>query len=161
MSEKKKSTEKDRVIATNREAYHNYFILETFEAGIQLTGTEVKSARAGKVTMKDGYVRVADGEAWLLSVHISPYSHGNRQNHEPDRDRRLLLHKREIERLFSKIREKGLTLIPTKFYFKGNLIKCEIALARGKKLYDKRETEARRDQEREARAALKDRNARF
>ena len=161
MSEKKKTTEKDRVIATNREAYHNYFILETFEAGIQLTGTEVKSARAGKVTMKDGYVRVADGEAWLLSVHISPYSHGNRQNHEPDRDRRLLLHKREIERLFSKIREKGLTLIPTKFYFKGNLIKCEIALARGKKLYDKRETEARRDQEREARAALKDRNARF
>jgi len=161
MSQKKKTTEKDRVIATNRDAYHNYFILETFEAGIQLTGTEVKAARAGKVTLKDGYVRVADGEAWLLNVYISPYSHGNRQNHEPDRDRRLLLHKREIERLFSKIREKGVTLIPTKFYFKGNLIKCEIALARGKKLYDKRETEARRDQEREARAALKDRNARF
>lgn len=161
MSEKKKSTEKDRVIATNREAYHNYFILETFEAGIQLTGTEVKSVRAGKVTLKDGYVRVADGEAWLLNVHISPYTHGNRQNHEPDRDRRLLLHKREIERLFSKIREKGLTLVPTRFYFKGNLVKCEIGLARGKKLYDKRETEARRDQDREARAALKDRNARF
>jgi len=161
MSQKKKTTEKDRVIATNRDAYHNYFILETFEAGIQLTGTEVKAARAGKVTLKDGYVRVADGEAWLLNVYISPYSHGNRQNHEPDRDRRLLLHKREIERLFSKIREKGLTVVPTKFYFKGNLIKCEIGLARGKKLYDKRETEARRDQEREARAALKDRNARF
>ena len=161
MSEKKKSTEKDRVIATNREAYHNYFILETFEAGIQLTGTEVKSVRAGKVTLKDGYVRVADGEAWLLNVHISPYTHGNRQNHDPDRDRRLLLHKREIERLFSKIREKGLTLVPTRFYFKGNLVKCEIGLARGKKLYDKRETEARRDQDREARAALKDRNARF
>ena len=161
MSEKKKSTVKDRVIATNREAYHNYFILETFEAGIQLTGTEVKSVRAGKVTLKDGYVRVADGEAWLLNVHISPYTHGNRQNHEPDRDRRLLLHKREIERLFSKIREKGLTLVPTRFYFKGNLVKCEIGLARGKKLYDKRETEARRDQDREARAALKDRNARF
>ena len=161
MSQKKKTTEKDRVIATNRDAYHNYFILETLEAGIQLTGTEVKAARAGKVTLKDGYVRVADGEAWLLNVYISPYTHGNRQNHEPDRDRRLLLHKREIERLFSKIREKGLTVVPTKFYFKGNLIKCEIGLARGKKLYDKRETEARRDQEREARAALKDRNARF
>ncbi|MFZ4985618.1 MAG: SsrA-binding protein SmpB [Blastocatellia bacterium] len=161
MAKDKKTAEKDRVIATNREAYHNYFILETFEAGIQLTGTEVKSARAGKVTLKDGYVQVTEGEAWLLNVHISPYSHGNRENHEPDRDRRLLLHKREIERLFSKIREKGLTLVPTKFYFKGNLIKCEIGLARGKKLYDKRETEARRDQEREARAALKDRNARF
>jgi len=161
MSQKPKSTEKEKVIATNREAYHNYFILETYEAGIQLTGTEVKSARAGKVTLKDGYVRVADGEAWLLNVHISPYTHGNRQNHEPDRDRRLLLHKKEIERLFSKIREKGLTLVPTRFYFKGNLIKCEIGLARGKKLYDKRESEARRDQDREARAALKDRNARF
>lgn len=160
MSQKQKSTEKEKVIATNREAYHNYFILETYEAGIQLTGTEVKSARAGKVTLKDGYVRVADGEAWLLNVHISPYTHGNRQNHEPDRDRRLLLHKKEIERLFSKIREKGLTLVPTRFYFKGNLIKCEIGLARGKKLYDKRESEARRDQDREARAALKDRNAR-
>ncbi|MFN9741471.1 MAG: SsrA-binding protein SmpB [Acidobacteriota bacterium] len=161
MSQKQKSTEKEKVIATNREAYHNYFILETYEAGIQLTGTEVKSARAGKVTLKDGYVRVADGEAWLLNVHISPYTHGNRQNHEPDRDRRLLLHKKEIERLFTKIREKGLTLVPTRFYFKGNLIKCEIGLARGKKLYDKRESEARRDQDREARAALKDRNARF
>lgn len=161
MSQKPKSTEKEKVIATNREAYHNYFILETYEAGIQLTGTEVKSARAGKVTLKDGYVRVADGEAWLLNVHISPYTHGNRQNHEPDRDRRLLLHKKEIERLFSKIREKGLTLVPTRFYFKGNLIKCEIGLARGKKLYDKRESEARRDQDREARAALKDRNARY
>ena len=161
MSQKQKSTEKEKVIATNREAYHNYFILETYEAGIQLTGTEVKSARAGKVTLKDGYVRVADGEAWLLNVHISPYTHGNRQNHDPDRDRRLLLHKKEIERLFSKMREKGLTLVPTRFYFKGNLIKCEIGLARGKKLYDKRESEARRDQDREARAALKDRNARF
>jgi SsrA-binding protein len=161
MAKEKKTAEKDRVIATNREAYHNYFILETFEAGIQLTGTEVKSARAGKVTLKDGYVRVADGEAWLLNVHISQYTHGNRQNHEPDRDRRLLLHKKEIERLFSKIREKGLTLVPTRFYFKGNLIKCEIGLARGKKLYDKRESEAKRDQDREARAALKDRNSRY
>jgi SsrA-binding protein len=161
MTQKKSDTERDKVVATNRAAYHNYFILETFEAGIQLTGTEVKSIREGRSTLKDGYVRVADGEAWLINVHISPYTHGNRQNHDPDRDRRLLLHKSEIMQLFSKIREKGLTLVPTRFYFKGNLIKCEIGLARGKKLYDKRETEARRDQDREARAALKDRNARF
>lgn len=161
MAQKIQTAEKDKVVATNREAYHNYFILETYEAGIQLTGTEVKSIRAGRATLKDGYVRVTEGEAWLMNVHISPYSHGNRQNHDPDRDRRLLLHKREITRLFSKIKEKGLTLIPTKFYFKGNLIKCEIGLARGKKQYDKRETEARRTQEREARAALKERNLKF
>lgn len=161
MQQKKSSTEKEKVVATNREAYHNYFILETYEAGIELTGTEVKSIREGRATLKDGYVRVADGQALLINVHISPYTHGNRQNHDPDRDRRLLLHKSEIMRLFSKIREKGLTLVPTRFYFKGNLIKCEIGLAKGKKLYDKRETEARRDQDREARAALKDRNARF
>lgn len=161
MAQKTQTTEKEKVVATNREAYHNYFILETYEAGIQLTGTEVKSIRAGRATLKDGYVRVTEGEAWLMNVHISPYSHGNRQNHDPDRDRRLLLHKREITRLFSKIKEKGLTLIPTKFYFKGNLIKCEIGLARGKKQYDKRETEARRTQEREARAALKERNLKF
>lgn len=146
-----------KTIATNREAYHNYFILETYEAGVQMTGTEVKSARLGRINMKDGYVLVRDGQAWLLNVHISPYTHGNRQNHDPERDRRLLLHKREIIRLQSKIQEKGLTLVPTKFYFKGNLIKCEIGLARGKKLYDKRETEARKAQEREARAAIKDR----
>jgi SsrA-binding protein len=144
-------------IATNREAYHNYFILETYEAGVQMMGTEVKSARLGRVNLKDGYVLVHDGQAWLLNVHISPYTHGNRQNHEPERERRLLMHKREIIRLQSKIQEKGLTLVPTKFYFKGNLIKCEIGLARGKKLYDKRETEARKTQEREARAAMKDR----
>jgi SsrA-binding protein len=110
------------------------------------------------VTLKEGYVRITEGEAWLLHVHISPYTHGNRQNHEPDRPRRLLLHKREIIRLFSKIREKGLTVVPTRLYFKGNLVKCEIGVARGKKLHDKRETEARRTQEREARAALKHRS---
>jgi len=148
----------EKIITTNREAYHHYFILETWEAGIQLTGTEVKSLRAGKVTLKEGYVRITEGEAWLLHVHISPYTHGNRQNHDPDRPRRLLLHKREIIRLFSKIREKGLTVVPTRLYFKGNLVKCEIGVARGKKLHDKRETEARRTQEREARAALKHRS---
>lgn len=161
MTRKTTEERQEKVIATNREAYHNYFILETYEAGIVLTGTEVKSVREGRANLKDGYVRVSDGEAWLLNVHISPYSHGNRENPDPDRDRRLLLHKREIVRLFSKIREKGLTLVPTRLYFKGNLIKCEIGLAKGKKLYDKRETEARRTQEREARAALKERNAKF
>jgi SsrA-binding protein len=146
-----------KIITTNREAYHNYHLLETFEAGIQLTGTEVKSARAGRVNLKDAYARIQDGEAWLLNAHISHYSHGNRQNHDPIRDRRLLLHRREITRLQSKVQEKGLTLVPTKLYFKGNLIKCELAVARGKKLYDKRETEARKTQEREARAAIKNR----
>ena len=144
-------------ISTNKEAYHNYHILETFEAGIQLTGTEVKSARAGRVNLKDAYALVRDGEAWLLNAHISPYSHGNRQNHEPTRDRRLLLHKKEIIRLQSKVQEKGLTLVPTKLYFKGNLIKCELGIARGKKLYDKRADEAKKTQEREARAAIKHR----
>ena len=153
----KTQTEQPKTLATNREAYHNYFILETYEAGVQLVGTEVKSARAGRVNLKDGYVTVRDGQAWLMNVHISHYSHGNRQNHETVRERRLLMHKREIIRLQSKTQEKGLTLVPTKFYFKGNLIKCEIGLAKGKKLYDKRETEARKTQEREARTAMKNR----
>ncbi|MFN0111182.1 MAG: SsrA-binding protein SmpB [Blastocatellia bacterium] len=154
----KTQTEQPKTVATNREAYHNYFILETYEAGIQLAGTEVKSARGGRVNLKDGYVTVRDGQAWLMNVHISHYSHGNRQNHEPVRERRLLMHRREIIRLQSKTQEKGLTLVPTKFYFKGNLIKCEIGLAKGKKLYDKRETETKKTQEREARAAMKNRN---
>ncbi len=151
-------TQELKIITTNRDAYHNYHILETYESGIQLTGTEVKSARAGRVNLKDAYARIENGEAWLLNAHISPYSHGNRQNHDPVRDRRLLLHKREIYRLQSKIQEKGLTIIPTKLYFKGNLIKCELAVAKGKKLHDKRETEARKTQEREARAAMKTRS---
>ena len=151
-------TQIDKVIATNREAYHNYHILETFEAGIELLGTEVKSAREGRVNLKDAYAMVREGQLWLLNAHVSQYSHGNRQNHDPTRDRRLLMHKREIYRLQSKILEKGLTLVPTKLYFKGSLIKCELAVARGKKFYDKRETEARKTQEREARAAIKNRS---
>ena len=150
-------TQAIKAIATNKEAYHNYFILDTYEAGIQLTGTEVKSARAGRVNLKDAYALVRDGEAWLLNAHISPYSHGNRQNHEPDRDRRLLLHKKEIIKLQSKIQEKGLTIVPTKLYFKGNLIKCELGIAKGKKFYDKRAEEAKKTQDREARAAMKNR----
>jgi SsrA-binding protein len=148
----------EKIVSTNRAAYHNYHILETYEAGIQLQGTEVKAARQGSVNLKEGYVTIDKGELWLLSVHISPYSHGNRENHDPTRNRRLLMHKREIERLQSKIQEKGLTLVPTKFYFKNGFIKCEVGLARGKKLYDKRETEARKDQERQARAAMKQKN---
>ncbi|MFN0124826.1 MAG: SsrA-binding protein SmpB [Blastocatellia bacterium] len=146
-----------KIVSDNRAAYHNYHILETHEAGIQLTGTEVKSARMGRVNLKDAYAMISDGEAWLLNAHISQYTHGNRENHEPTRTRRLLLHKREIFRLQSRVQEKGLTLIPTKFYFKNGFIKCELGVARGKKLYDKRETEARKTQDREARAAIKTR----
>jgi SsrA-binding protein len=148
----------EKIITTNRAAFHDYHILETYEAGIELTGTEVKSARDGRVNLKDAYARIEGGQAWLMGAHISPYTHGNRENHEPTRERRLLLHKREIERLRSRIDEKGLTIIPIRFYFKNRLIKCELAVARGKKLYDKRETEARRDQERAARAAIKKRS---
>ncbi len=148
----------EKIISSNRAAYHNYFILDTYEAGIVLQGTEVKSAREGSVNLKDGYVSVRDGQIWLLNVHINQYSHGNRENHDPTRERRLLMHKREIVRLQSKIQEKGLTVVPTKFYFKNGFIKCEIGIARGKKLHDKRETETKKDQEREARSALKQRN---
>jgi SsrA-binding protein len=147
----------EKVISSNRAAYHEFHILETFEAGIELQGTEVKSARAGRVNLKDAYAMIREGEAWLYNAHISPYSHGNRSNHEPTRARRLLLHRREIEKLRSRVEEKGLTLVPTRMYLKDRLIKCELAVARGKKLHDKRETERRKDEERSARAALKNR----
>lgn len=152
------SEKQEKLISSNRAVYHEFHILEKFEAGIQLTGTEVKSARDGRVQLKDAYASVRDGEAWLVNAHISPYSHGNRENHEPTRSRKLLLHKREIEKLRSRVEEKGLTIVPTKLYFKDRLIKCEVAVARGKKLHDKRETEARKTMEREARAALKNRD---
>lgn len=148
----------DKVLSNNRAAYHEFHILETFEAGIELLGTEVKSVRDGRVNLKDAYATIKDGEAWLFNAHISPYSHGNRQNHEPTRVRRLLLHRREIDRLRARVEEKGLTLIPTKMYVKNRLIKCELAVARGKKLYDKRATDAKRTEERAARAAVKSRN---
>jgi SsrA-binding protein len=142
---------------TNRDAYHHYHITETFECGVELVGTEVKSIREGKVNLKDAYAAVRDGEVWLLNAHISPYTHGNRQNHEPRRTRKLLMHKREIERLSGKTVEKGLTLVPTKLYFKNGRVKVEIGLARGKKLYDKRESEMKKTVERETRAVLKER----
>lgn len=147
----------EKVVATNREAYHNYLILETYECGISLTGTEVKSIREGRCSLKDSYGQIRQNEAWLLNAHISPYSHGNRANHDPTRTRKLLLHKAEIERLSGKVQEKGLTLVPIRLYLKNGRIKVEIGVARGKKLYDKRETKRRREIDREAQAALKER----
>ena len=147
----------DRPIATNRRARHEYEILETVEAGLVLRGTEVKSLRAGLVNFKDSYASFRNGEGWLLGCHISPYSHGSDANHDPERDRKLLLHKREINRLGGKISEKGLTLVPLRLYFKEGRAKVEIGLARGKKLHDKRATlrerEVRREMDKTVRAA--------
>lgn len=148
----------EKVLASNRAAYHNYHILDKYEAGIALTGTEVKSVLAGRVQLKEGYVGIRDGEAWLFNAHISPYAHGNRENHEPLRTRKLLLHRREIARLDEAIAKEGMTLVATRIYLKNRHIKIEVAIARGKKLYDKRETELRRTVERETRAQLKERN---
>jgi SsrA-binding protein len=149
----------DPVLARNRQASHEYHLLEFLEAGIQLTGTEVKALRAGLAHLREGYVRVENGEAWLIQVHIGQYEMGNRQNHEPERRRRLLLHRREIEYLDGRVRLGGLTLIPLRLYLKHNRIKVEIAIARGKKLWDKRqaiaERDARRDMERATAHALR------
>ena len=134
----------EKVLASNRAAYHNYHILDKFEAGIALTGTEVKSVLGGRVQLKEGYVAIREGEAWLFNAHISPYAHGNRENHEPLRTRKLLLHRREIERLDEATVKQGMTLVATRIYLKNRHIKIEVAIARGKKLYDKRETELRR-----------------
>ena len=146
----------DRVVATNRRARHEYEILETFEAGLVLRGTEVKSLRTGQVNFKDSYATVRNEELWLLGCHISPYSHGTDANHDPERDRKLLLHRREIIRLTGKIAERGLTVVPLKLYFKKGRAKIEIGLARGKKLHDKRATlrerETRREMDRAVRA---------
>ena len=147
--------EQEKLIASNKKAFHEYFVLQKFEAGIELTGTEVKSLRDGKANLKDAYVTFRNGEAFLFGAHISPYSHGNRENHDPERTRRLLLHRREIEKLEQQVVEKGLTVVPLRLYFKGSRVKTEIAVVRGKKLYDKRETEKRREAERETAAAMK------
>lgn len=129
--------------------------MDRFEAGLVLTGTEVKAAKAGKIQLKEAYAAIDKNEAWLVNAHISQYSHGNRENHPPVRNRKLLLHRQEIDKLLGKTREKGLSLIPTKMYLKGGHIKCEVAVARGKKLHDKRETERARTAEAEARAAVR------
>jgi SsrA-binding protein len=146
----------DKVIATNRKAYHDYEILETYEAGIVLRGTEVKSLRESQVNFKDCYAAVDNGEAWLIGCYISPYHHGTDANHDPERKRKLLLHKKEVQRLLGKVAERGLTMIPLRLYFKSGRAKCELGLARGKKLHDKRasirEREAKREMAKEARA---------
>jgi SsrA-binding protein len=144
-------------LALNRQAFRNYDLLERFEAGIVLTGTEVKSAREGRVNLKDAYGVVRSGEVWLLNCHISPFSHGNIANHEPLRPRKLLLKRLEIRRLIGRTTEKGLTLVPLRMYLSKGRVKCELALAKGKKLYDKREAERRKTVERETRQAVKER----
>lgn len=144
-----------KVVAENRKARHDYFIDETCEAGIALTGTEVKSLRAGKANLKDSYAQVVDGEMFLLNMHISPYEQGNRYNVDPLRNRKLLLHKDEINRLYGKVKQQGLALVPLKVYFKRGRIKIELALARGKKLYDKRDAMAERDAKRDVERTLR------
>ena len=147
----------EKLILTNRAAFHEYHILEKFEAGIALQGTEVKSIRAGQIQLKESYVNVRGGEAWLLNAHISPYAYGHQQNHDPLRERKLLLRRREIDKLEQESSVKGMTLVVTRLYLKGGRVQLEIGVARGKKLYDKRETEMRRTVERETRAQLKER----
>ena len=144
-------------IAVNRAAFHNYEIIEKFEAGIVLTGTEIKSAREGRVNLKDAYGVVKAGEVWLLNCHISPYSHGNYANHDPLRTRKLLLHSSEIKRLIGRTTEKGLTLIPLKVYLKSGRLKCELGLAKGRKVHDKREVSKKKTIEKETRQALSER----
>ena len=149
-----------KIAAQNRKAYHDYFVEDKYEAGIELCGTEVKSIRAGTMNLKDSYCTVQDGELFVHSMHISPYEHGNIFNRDPLRVRRLLLHKREILRLYGITKQQGYALIPLSLYFKGSRVKVQVGLCRGKKLYDKREDAARRDMRREAERALKEHNAR-
>ncbi len=153
MSEKSDTGEK--VLATNKKAYHEYFILDKLEAGISLLGPEVKSIREGRINLKESYAAIHNGEAYIYDCHISPYSHGNRANPDPVRTRKLLLHRQEIRKLIGKTQEKGLTLVALRVYLRRGKIKLELGVARGKKLFDKRETERHREMDREARAAVK------
>lgn len=139
----------EKIVTTNRKAFHNYFIIEAYEVGIALKGTEVKSLRLGNANLQDSYATIKNGEVWLIGMHISPFEKGNINNHDPKRDRKLLLHKQEIRRLVGKVAEKGLTLVPLKVFFKNNYVKVELGLARGKKTYDKREAIAKREVERQ------------
>lgn len=147
-----------KIAAQNKKAYHDYFIDETYEAGIELFGTEVKSVRAGTVNMKDSFCHVEDGEMIMYGVHISPYEKGNVFNKDPDRSRKLLLHKKEILKLFGLCGREGMTLVPLKMYFKGSRVKVELGLCRGKKIYDKREAEAKKQANRDIERALRERN---
>ncbi|MCD8321882.1 MAG: SsrA-binding protein SmpB [Oscillospiraceae bacterium] len=146
-------------IAANRKAFHDYFVMEKFEAGIELTGTEVKSIRAGTVNLKDCYAQVKDGQLWVKGMHISPYKQGSYFNADPDRDRRLLMHKREINRLGGRVKQEGLTLVPLSLYFRDSLVKVELGLCKGKKLYDKRDAAAEKSARREMDRKLKEANA--
>lgn len=150
-------TEKEsvKIAAQNKKAYHDYFVNETYEAGIELSGTEVKSIRAGTVNMKDSYCAIEKGELFATGIHISPYEKGNVFNREPLRDRRLLMHKREIMKLFGQVGKEGFTLVPLKMYFKGSRVKVEIGLCKGKKLYDKRETLAKKEAARDIERAMR------
>ncbi len=147
-----------KLIANNKKAYHDYFILEQYEAGIELAGTEVKSLRMGKCSVKESYIRIEHGEVIIYGMHISPYEKGNIFNKDPLRPRKLLLHRSEINKMMGKLKEKGLTIVPLRVYFKGSLVKVEIGLAKGKKLYDKRQDIAKKDAKREAERDFKVRN---
>lgn len=148
----------DRVITSNRRAFHEYHILETVEAGIVLTGTEIKSIREGKASIAEAYARFDHGELWLIGSNVPPYSHGNRANHDPDRPRKLLVHRKELGRLRAAIEQKGLTLVPLRLHLKHGLAKLDLGVARGKKLYDKRATEAERQSQRDVQRALRERS---
>ncbi len=154
----KSSDQAVKVVAVNRKAGHDYHLTDRFEAGLVLQGTEVKAAREGRVNLKDSYAAEKNGELYLMQCHISPYSHASYENHEPLRPRKLLLHRREIRRLIGKISQRGLTLIPTRMYFRKGRLKVELALAKGKKHYDRREKVRERDLKREVQAELKERN---
>jgi SsrA-binding protein len=152
-----KTPDAERLVADNRKARHDYHLLETFEAGLALVGTEVKAIREGRVNLRESYCRLERGEAWLVGAHIGQYSHSGYAAHDPERPRKLLLNRRELDKLHGKTTERGLTIVPLKMYFKGPRVKVAIALARGKKAYDKRETLRRREIDRETRAAVKSR----
>ena len=153
-----KAKAQGKMIANNKKAYHDYFILDTYEAGIALAGTEVKSLRMGKCSIKESFIRIEDGEVFIYGMHISPYEKGNIFNKDPLRVRKLLLHKSEINKLIGKTKEKGMAIVPLKVYFSKSLVKVEIGLAKGKKLYDKRDDIAKKDQKREAEREFKIRN---
>ena len=157
MAEKTEREKAQQNIAENRKAFHDYHLLETFEAGIVLLGTEVKAIREGRVNLRDSFARVEDGEVFLYNVNISPYSHRGYADHEPLRRRKLLLHRQEIRKLIGKTVEKGMTLVPVRLYYKNGRVKIAVSLAKGKQAYDKRETIKRREADRETRAAIKNR----
>lgn len=144
-----------KVVAKNRKARHDYFILETLEAGLALKGTEIKSIRAGQISLKEAYIRVDGEEAWLVNAHVAPYDHASRENHDPIREKKLLLHKREIENLYAEVRQKGTTIIPLQVHLRNGKAKIEIAIAKGKKKYDKREAIKKRDAQRDIDRAFK------